>query len=354
MGFFSPLFQPPGAKAKRNRFIELVTTKNDPGHAALTRRKALALMSTTAAAAFVPAFDLDAAPLQYTLKPQRLTDGIWMIPGAQEAISQGNGGAIANVIIFDTSAGAVIVDTGPSRRYGEALAKLARDLTGKNIARVYLTHFHPDHVFGNQAFGADQIAAPKGVIDGLKVMGEGFADAMYRTAGDWMRGTELVLPGKAIETGVEDFGNRRIRSLTMRGHTSSDLVLFDELSGVLIGGDLAFLDRAPTTPNADIERWRISLANLGGIPHRLLVPGHGPAEDGTRAIQQTRDWLVAINEIISKAFERGLSMNEAMAEPLPKWTEKIALARYEYERSVTHLFPKLEADGLPRVDVETP
>ncbi len=328
----------------------LVTTKTDPQKIALTRRKALALMSTTAAAAFIPAFDLNAAPLQYTLKLQRLADGIWMVPGAQEAISRGNGGAIANVVIFDTTAGAVIVDTGPSRRYGEALAKLAQDLTGKDIARVYLTHFHPDHVFGNQAFGADKIAAPQGVIDGLKVMGEGFADAMYRIAGDWMRGTELVLPGKVIENGVEDFGNRRIRSLVMRGHTESDLVLFDEHSGVMISGDLAFLDRAPTTPNANIERWRISLANLGGIPHRLLVPGHGPTENNTRAIQQTRDWLVAINEIIFKAFERGLSMTEAMAEPLPAWTSKIALARYEFERSVTHLYPKLEAERLPRVD----
>ena len=128
-------------------------------------------MSTTAAASFVPAFDLCAAPLTYDLKPQRLAEGIWMVPGAQEAINQTNGGAIANVIILDTRAGAVIVDTGPSRRYGEALAKLARKLTGKEIARVYLTHFHPDHVFGNQAFVADKIAAPKGVIDGLKAMG---------------------------------------------------------------------------------------------------------------------------------------------------------------------------------------
>ena len=299
-----------------------MTTKPDPRNAELTRRKVLALMSTTAAATFIPAFDLDAAPLRYTLKPQRLADGIWMIPGAQEAITKGNGGAIANVVIFDTTAGAVIVDTGPSRRYGEALSKLARELTGKEIARVYLTHFHPDHVFGNQAFSADKIAAPKGVIDGLKAMGEGFADSMYRVAGDWMRGTELVLPTKVLVNDVEDFGNRRIRSLVMRGHTESDLVLFDERSGILIGGDLAFLDRAPTTPNADIERWRISLANLGGIPHRLLVPGHGPAENSARAINQTRDWLVAINDIISQAFDRGLSMTEAMAVPLPKWSDK--------------------------------
>lgn len=317
----------------------------------VSRRRALTLLAATPMAAYLPAFDnVLAAPLSYTLRPQKLTDGIWMIPGAQQAITQQNGGAIANIVVLDTSEGAVIVDTGPSRRYGEALAALTKRLTGKDIARIYLTHFHPDHVFGNQAFDAQKIAAPQKVIDGLKDMGEGFADAMYRTAGDWMRGTELVLPGALVEGGVEDFGNRRIRALVMKGHTDADLVLYDETSGFMITGDLVFLDRAPTTPNADIERWRISLANLGGIPHKLIVQGHGPAEPGARGIEQTRKWLVAVNTIITSAFERGLSMTEAMAEPLPKWTEHIALARYEFERSVVHLYPKLEAARLPRVD----
>lgn len=326
-------------------------TRSNKPEFEIPRRHMLAALAGAGLTPLLPAFDVSAAPLAYDLTPNKLVDGIWMIPGAQEAITKGNGGAIANVIILDTSAGAVIVDTGPSRRYGEQLAKIAKDLTGKDIARVYLTHFHPDHIFGNQAFAADKIAAPKGVIDGLKAMGEGFADAMYRTAGDWMRGTELVLPTTVVEGGVEDFGNRRLRALVMKGHTASDLVLFDETSGFLIAGDLVFLDRAPTTPNADIERWRISLANLGGIPHRLLVPGHGPAEQGARAIEQTRDWLVAIHELISNAFDKGLSMTEAMSEPLPEWTGKIALARYEFERSVAHLYPKLEAERLPRVDL---
>lgn len=314
------------------------------------RRQVLTALSAASATAILPAFDTRAAPLSYTLEPKKLTDGIWLIPGAQEAITQQNGGAIANIVVLDSKEGAIVVDTGPSRRYGETLLKTVRDLTGKDVVRVYITHFHPDHVFGNQAFAPEIIAAPKGVIDGLKGMGEMFADAMYRTVGDWMRGTELVLPSKAIESGVEDFGDRRIRALVMRGHTDTDLVLFDESSGALIAGDLAFLDRAPTTPNADIERWRIALANLGGIPHRMLIPGHGPVESGARALTQTRDWLVAINDIISAAFERGLAMTEAMAEPLPAWTGKISLARYEYQRSVAHLYPKLEAARLPRVD----
>jgi hypothetical protein len=40
-------------------------------------------------------------------------------------------------------------------------------------------------------------------------------------------------------------------------------------------------------------------------------------------------------------------MLEAAAAPLPAPLEKLALARYEFERSVMHLYPKLEADLLP-------
>ena len=315
-----------------------------------SRRQALVALSSLASLPFIQAFDLEAAPLAYELEPRQLTDGIWMIAGAQEAITSRNGGAIANVLVLDSSAGAIVVDTGPSLRFGEALAALARQLTGKDVARVYITHFHPDHVFGNQAFAPELIAAPQGVIDGLRTTGEDFATAMYHAVGDWMRGTEVVLPSRVVDGGYEDVGDRRLRFLPLAGHTASDLAIFDERTGLLIAGDLVFLDRAPTTPHAELGRWRTALATLGGIPHSLLVPGHGPAEPGARGIEQTRRWLDSIHEIIREAFDKGLSMNETAALDLPAWTGTIALARYEFERSVAHLVPKLEAEKLPRVD----
>lgn len=316
----------------------------------LTRREAIVALAGTAAAPYMAAFGLEAAPLTYELQPRQLTEGVWLVAGAQEAVTRDNGGAIANVAILDSDAGAIVIDTGPSLRYGETLAALARQLTKKEIARVYITHFHPDHMFGNQAFKSEAIASSQGVIDGIKAMGAGFADSMYFAAGDWMRGTEPVAPATVLTGEAEDFGNRRIRPLAMRGHTDSDVAFFDEASGILFAGDLVFLDRAPTTPHADIERWRIALATLGGIPHGLLVPGHGPAEPGARAIEQTRRWLETIEPQIKDAFDKGLDVAEAVALPLPDWTNSVALARYEYERSVMHLYPKLEAARWPRVD----
>lgn len=336
-------------------------TIDKPGHSfsdatgspeALSRRAALQRLARIAALPMIAAaFDIShAAPLTYDLKPVGIGEGVWVLYGVPEPIERSNGGAIANITIFDTRDGAVIVDTGPSKRYGVALQALARELTGKSVVRVYLTHFHPDHVFGNQGFEAAAIAAPQGVIDGLTSLGEDFASAMYHAAGDWMRGTQLMLPGKVVADGVEEIGGRRFALHALSGHTPSDLAILEEVSGVLVAGDLVFLDRAPTTPHADLELWRASLDRLGAIKAAHVVPGHGPVEGGPRGLEQTRDWLGMVEEKIRAAFERGLTINEAMQEPLPEWAGKIALARYEYERSVMHFFPRLEAGQWPRVD----
>ena len=315
----------------------------------LSRRQLMAASVSIAVQPLLPMFVSVAAPLAYNLKPTKLTDGAWMIAGLPEVITLENGGAIANITILDSKDGAIIIDTGPSRRYGEELAVLAKELTGKGVAKVYLTHFHPDHVFGNQGFDAAKIAAPAGVIEGLTQMGNSFSDAMYYIARDWMRGTDLVLPQTIAKTGVDDIGGRRLQVLELAGHTGSDLAIFDETTGLLISGDLVFLDRAPTTPHANLAVWRETLNKLEQMPFSKLVPGHGPAESGKRGVLQTRDWLNAIEENITASFEKGLDMTEAMQEPLPPSLEKIALARYEFGRSVMHLYPKLEAARLPAV-----
>ena len=315
----------------------------------LDRRHLLALSASAAVQPLLPMFVAGAGPLSYNLKPVAIVPGVWIIPGRPEVITLENGGAIANITILDSPAGAIIVDTGPSRRFGDELAKVARDLTGKDIARVYITHFHPDHMFGSQGFAAKSIAAPQGVIDGIKTAGNAFSDAMYYIARDWMRGTDVVVPETPVTTGTEDIGGRRLQLFALAGHTPSDLAIFDEKTGILITGDLVFLDRAPTTPHANLAVWRETLGQLGQIPFSKLIPGHGPVEPGKRGIEQTRSWLDGIEETITRSFEKGLDMNEASKEPLPDSLSKLTLARYEFERSVLHLYPKLEAARLPAV-----
>nr|WP_137829468.1 quinoprotein relay system zinc metallohydrolase 1 [Methylobacterium sp. L1A1] len=314
----------------------------------LTRRAGLALGLCAAASPWLPGF-ASAAPLAYTLAPIEIAPRVWTIYGAPEPITRANGGAIANITILDTGDGAVLIDAGPSHRYGTALKALAERLTGKPVVRVYLTHLHADHVLGATAFEAGTVSGGPTLRGDLKRAGTDLTNGMYRVAGDWMRGTGVPEPGRVAEGGVETIGERRFRILPLAGHTREDLCLFEERSGLLFPGDLVFLDRAATTPDADPERWRGALTTLAEIDHSLLIPGHGPVEAGRRGIDQTRRWLDTVEARIGEGFARGLDVTELMEAPLPDWTDGLAVARYEFARSVMHLLPGLERRDLPRL-----
>ncbi|MFG5118832.1 quinoprotein relay system zinc metallohydrolase 1 [Methylorubrum sp. POS3] len=314
----------------------------------LTRRAGLALGLCAAASPWLPGF-ASAAPLAYTLAPIEIAPRVWTIYGAAEPITRANGGAIANITILDTGDGAVLIDAGPSHRYGTALKALAERLTGKPVVRVYLTHLHADHVLGATAFEAGTVSGGPALRGDLKRAGTDLTNGMYRVAGDWMRGTGVPEPGRVAEGGVETIGERRFRILPLAGHTREDLCLFEERSGLLFPGDLVFLDRAATTPDADPERWRGALTTLAEIDHSLLIPGHGPVEAGRRGIDQTRRWLDTVEARIGEGFARGLDVTELMEAPLPDWTDGLAVARYEFARSVMHLLPGLERRDLPRL-----
>ncbi|AJR23752.1 MULTISPECIES: quinoprotein relay system zinc metallohydrolase 1 [Sphingobium] len=310
----------------------------------LTRRR---LIAGSMALAAMPA----QARRSYAIAPVPVADGIWMIHGADAPIEPANGGAIANIAIIATPAGTVLCDCGPSLAYGQALRKVAEGLTGQPVVRVYVTHLHPDHGMGIAAFDPRIVAALPGTIEALAREGRGYSDAMYRLLNDWMRGTELVLPGRPIAAGREEFGGRGLRLLALSGHSGADLALLDERSGVLIGGDLVFHDRAPSTPTADLPGWRASLDRLAREPHGGLIPGHGPFDpSGRAAIAQTRDWIDWLDEALTQAVQSGLDMVEAGELPIPARFSTMAAARYELQRSVSHLYPGLEARLLPRID----
>ena len=311
----------------------------------------IARRSLLAAAGVALAAPVLGQALAYRLEPRKVGEGLWVIRGVDAPIEQGNGGAIANITLIATDAGGVLVDAGPSLRYGEALQRLSRTLTGKPVARVYLTHLHPDHSYGDAAFDARIVAATPGLIAELQRDGPGFADGMYRLLGDWMRGTELRLPGHPVTAAEEVVGGRSFRMLPLSGHSANDLAILDASTGTLIAGDLVFHDRAPSTPHADLAVWRRSLDRLAGLGQRAVVPGHGPVDPTpTAAIAQTHDWIDWLEAALTEAVKAGLDMVEAGRIAIPARFARLQAARYELERSVSHFYPGLESALLPRVD----
>jgi len=312
----------------------------------LTRRTALKVMAGTALAGGLTQ-PVAAAPRSYALEPKLSAPGIWMIEGSTDYFSDENGGAIVNCVLLDTNDGLVVVDTGPSLKYGEALKDIALQLNGRGVAAVINTHHHPDHFFGNQVFADIPIYALEKTGALAREEGDGFADNMYRLLGDWMRGTEPVAPNAAINSSTLTIGGRTLRTLPLTGHTQADLAVLDVDSGTLIAGDLAFLDRAPTTPHANLADWKASLAELTAQDAAAVIPGHGPLDKTSHSLKQTADYLEWLETTLQKAALDGLDMVEIMDVELPGEFASMGAMPQEFHRSISHLYPEIERARLP-------
>ena len=114
-----------------------------------------------------------------------------------------------------------------------------------------------------------------------------------------------------------------------------------------------FADRVPTTPHAHIGQWLTSLDPLaqwlteGG--YRWVVPSHGPIHQGLVGVEQTRDWLRWLQTTLQTSAERGLDLNEVLLDtPIPPRFAQWAAMPAELHRSLTQLYPAVEAKALGR------
>jgi uncharacterized sulfatase len=290
-----------------------------------------------------------AAERDYGLEPQAVADGVYVLEGELEHFSFRNGGNIVNTGFIVGDEGVVVIDSGPSRLYGEQLRAAIAQITDKPVAAVLITHLHPDHFLGNQAFDDVPVLALPGTVDGIRAQGELFNDAMYRLVGPWMKGTEVRVPDALDPQERITLGGRDLELLSFAGHSGSDLAIYDPTSGVLFAGDLVFHQRTPTTPQADVSRWLRDLSVLRNKPFQVLVPGHGPAVTDQRAIAQTTLYLDWLATSLRGQAEAGVSMAEAL-EPEASGAAFSSLAVFleEYQRSVAHLFPAMEEEALTR------
>ncbi len=299
-----------------------------------------ALLLATGASQSLKAADLDI---------QSVAPRTWALVGKTEDLSPQNAGNIANAGAIATADGVVVIDTSASKALGEAWRAAIAERTSQALRLVLNTHLHPDHVLGNQAFPAEALAALPATRQGLETSGEAFNENLYRMVGAAMQGTELVIPEGVVNDGLLELGGHRIRLLALAGHSEADLAVFDETTGVLFTGDLVFFDRAPTTPHANLARWRQSLDILAALPFKRMVPGHGPVLDDDRGIRMTRRWLDWLEQTFVQAAASGLDMTEVLAMPLPAEWASLPLAESEYRRSVAHLYPAIERAALAGV-----
>jgi glyoxylase-like metal-dependent hydrolase (beta-lactamase superfamily II) len=196
---------------------------------------------------------------------------------------------VPNIGIILGSDSVLVVDTGLGPVNGQRVLETARRLAGKRPLILTLTHFHPEHGFGAQAFkGVARITYNQAQRNELKTKGEGYL-GMFRGFGPAvaaaLEGTELVMPDDVYE-GVStqiDLGGRKaeLRNWGL-AHTRGDQIVWLPAERILFTGDLAEERMFPIFPwfppnDADLDaaRWASILAELESWRPETVVPGHG-------------------------------------------------------------------------------
>lgn len=283
------------------------------------------------------------ADFDYKLKPTEIAEDTYIFLGLDEDFTWDNGGNIVNTGFIVTEEGVVVIDVGPSRLYGEQMRAAISEVTDKKIVKVILTHQHPDHFLGMQAFRDVPVYANPETIEILKIQAGAYLDNMYRLVGSGMTGTELFITQILPHTvDSEKFGDHKLEYIKLVGHTESDLLVFDKTTGVLFAGDQVFHNRALTTPHAIPEKWQEALEVIAELDYKLIVPGHGAVSTEITPVEQTREYLSWVASTISTGFEEGLDMNEILETEIPERFKHIALTKEEFARSVSHLLERYE------------
>ena len=208
----------------------------------------------------------------------QVADGVYVHHGKHEQITLENAGDIANIGFIVGEKSVAVIDTGGSRIVGESLKTAIRKITDLPIEYVILTHAHPDHIFGVQAFESEksEIVGHKNLDNSLVQRGEFYRD---RFVNEGFSESDLGLLPQSIfveSTMNLDLGNRVIELIAVEtSHTNNDLVVFDETTKTIWTGDLIFKERVPVIDGNAIG-WLSTMEQLEDYEIEAIVPGHGP------------------------------------------------------------------------------
>jgi quinoprotein relay system zinc metallohydrolase 2 len=281
------------------------------------------------------------------LATERVADGDYVHFGQVALTTQENAGDIANLGIIVGRDAVAVIDTGGSVNVGRRLLLAVRAITDKPIRYVINTHEHPDHVFGNAAFGPDvTFVGHHNLPTELAKRGayylHSFADQLGAAA---IAEVRIIPPTLLVDTETTlDLGGRTLllTAWSPPAHTACDLTVFDQATGVLYSGDLVFLQHLPVV-DGSLTGWLTLLPRLAQVPAKIVVPGHGrTVAPWPQALDDERRYLTVLAEDTRRQIAAGAQMARAVPEIARSERDRWQLFDDYNPRNATGAFSELE------------
>jgi quinoprotein relay system zinc metallohydrolase 2 len=286
-------------------------------------------------------------PAEAAAEVSEVAPGVFVHHGRYEVQSHENRGDIANASFVIGDEAVAVIDTSGSAVMGLEFRDAIRAVTSEPIRYVINTHMHPDHVFGNAAFKADNptFVGHYKLARGLATRAESYITANKEMMGeDVFKGSEIILPTLAVkEPTTLDLGGRTlVLEAEPTAHTDNDLIITDTKTDTLFLGDLLFSVHVPTL-DGSIRGWLALLDKLGKRKAARVVPGHGPKTmQLPQALEPEQRYLATIAADVRRLIKEGRTLSEATKTA--GFSERDAWKLFDqyHVRNVTAAFAELE------------
>ena len=280
---------------------------------------------------------------------ETLADGVHAVLYNPELETEGN----TLIVINDKDV--VVVDSNAGITTAKLTIAEIRKLTPKPVTVVVNTHWHDDHVMGNQAYaeafpGVKFIAHPltrQDIVDHAFANNAFVIDVLasdatrlsgYLASGIGRDGKPLTPETReraqiGYDKRIEMLADRKafvavpptvdvadamtlkrgareieIRFLG-RGNTRGDLIVYLPKERIAATGDL-LVAPIPYATNVYAREWVKTLEKLMAIPARVILPGHGPVMRDWSYVRQVQSALEQTLSAVAAAKKEGLTLQQ--------------------------------------------
>jgi cyclase len=279
---------------------------------------------------------------------QKLGEGAWAIINNDRS-----GYAICNAGIVDLGDKTIVFDAFINLEAAAELKKAAEELTHKPVTLLINSHFHDDHIRGNQVFSprasiistdwtrhemeknepeeqewarknnAGQVKKAKEQLQSAPGTGKDEAAMWvnyYEAIGQSLPFLKTKLPDITFHDSLWIYGTKRNVLLVecRGGHTGSDAVMLIPMEGIAFMGDILFSQRHPWLSDGEPESWKKHLEKFyaDSSLHRF-IPGHGPVTD-KEGVRQMIQYIGDLQHMAATARQNNETDSSFIKKPIPE------------------------------------